>query len=263
MLGQRRCTWPRVPRAPTRSASRRLRQVRAAAAGPFPAAVLTPVAQADRGSWLSATHPVQKKKCMRRLAWTNLCTCLLLAGAGDYSGSLELRIPATGERSTYALAARVGEPLPEGHLQLECQVGCSSWIWPQPCACLLLVPTLRMQRFQPPCMTHAPLPAASGLAGAAGAQPAGAAAGAAHGRAARRRRLPGALRPALCQRRAHGPRGRLLQAFAVAAEGRCDFTSALRAIQVSMPGCFSFSWPRLRLKLHSSRLGRARSWIHD
>ncbi len=43
--------------------------------------------------------------------------------AGDFSGSLELRIAATGERTTYALSARVGEPMPEGHLLLECQVG--------------------------------------------------------------------------------------------------------------------------------------------
>jgi hypothetical protein len=42
--------------------------------------------------------------------------------SGSHSGTLELRIPATGERSTYLLTARVGEPLPEGHLVLECQV---------------------------------------------------------------------------------------------------------------------------------------------
>eukprot|EP00775_Hariotina_reticulata_P012144 gene12144-12282_t len=42
-------------------------------------------------------------------------------GSGNYTGSLELFIAATGERNVYSLIGKGGEPLAEGHLVIECQ----------------------------------------------------------------------------------------------------------------------------------------------
>ena len=42
---------------------------------------------------------------------------------GGHKGQLELLIPSTGERNVYALSGKGTEPLAEGHIILETQVG--------------------------------------------------------------------------------------------------------------------------------------------
>lgn len=44
-------------------------------------------------------------------------------GSGTFTGTLELIIAATGEHNVYNLIGKAAEPLAEGHIAVECQVG--------------------------------------------------------------------------------------------------------------------------------------------
>lgn len=55
--------------------------------------------------------------------------------SGDHRGTLELRIPATGEKNVYKLAGSASAPLSEGHIIIECQAR-------QPKATALTVPNV-------------------------------------------------------------------------------------------------------------------------
>lgn len=43
-------------------------------------------------------------------------------GSGSFSGSLELLLPASGEKLCFSLVGKASEPLAEGHVLVECQV---------------------------------------------------------------------------------------------------------------------------------------------
>jgi hypothetical protein len=43
--------------------------------------------------------------------------------SGNHKGLLELLIPSTGERNVYTLSGKGTEPLAEGHIIVETQVG--------------------------------------------------------------------------------------------------------------------------------------------